>query len=143
MDLLDSIDEAFVLQDVQKEPHAALTQAEDKKSHKNSYKPIEIPERGAFLVKYGNEKTVESSKALDIGKHWIRLTSASRSRFQYLIKQGRKKELKEQKEAAIPQCLPNQSSSKWRRKGRHSVKELSRGPPNNVTDGFHKGDNPG
>ncbi|KAG5880120.1 hypothetical protein JTB14_027057 [Gonioctena quinquepunctata] len=45
---------------------------------------------------------------------------------------------KKQKEAAIPT-----KPSNWRRKGEHSAKELSRGPPNNRADGVRKGDNPG
>ncbi|KAG5870332.1 hypothetical protein JTB14_004168 [Gonioctena quinquepunctata] len=47
------------------------------------------PERETALLKSENdEEIVESSKALSIGKDRIRLSSAARMRFKYLIKQG-------------------------------------------------------
>ncbi|KAG5871079.1 hypothetical protein JTB14_008971 [Gonioctena quinquepunctata] len=55
----------------------------------SSLQETESPEHEVALLKSGtDEETVESSKALSIGKDRIRLSGAARQRFKYLIKQG-------------------------------------------------------
>ncbi|KAG5894838.1 hypothetical protein JTB14_033681 [Gonioctena quinquepunctata] len=55
----------------------------------SSLQETESPEHEAALLKSGSEEeTVESSKALSIGKNRIRLSGVARKGFKYLIKQG-------------------------------------------------------